>query len=194
MSDFAALQPGAPGVSRLHRITLPTPFAVGPVHVYLAEDDPLTLIDSGPDTEDALAALQAGLAALGYDVSDVRRVVITHSHVDHYGLAHRIAAAGGAEVLAHPLARPILEDWPESRARREGFSHEMLRAADVPAELAERTARLLRSSIASSSPCAWTVSWGMAPGLLWPGRSGRYSTVRATPPTWSAFTNRPPVC
>ncbi|MCB0201931.1 MAG: MBL fold metallo-hydrolase, partial [Anaerolineae bacterium] len=80
MSDFAVLQAGTPLLSRLHRITVPTPFAVGPVHAYLAEGDPLTLVDTGPDTEDALAALQGGLAGLGYDVSDVQRIVITHSH------------------------------------------------------------------------------------------------------------------
>ena len=145
MSDFAVLQAGTPLLSRLHRITVPTPFAVGPVHAYLAEGDPLTLVDTGPDTVDALAALQGGLAGLGYDVSDVRRIVITHSHVDHYGLAHRIAAASGAEVLAHSLAQPILEDWPEARAQHECFGHQLLGAAGVPEELAERTDRLLRS-------------------------------------------------
>lgn len=145
MSDLAALQANIPLLRRLHRITLPTPFAVGPVHTYLAEGDPLTLIDTGPDTEDALAALHAGLSALGYGLSDVQRVVITHSHVDHYGLAHRIAAAGCAHVLAHPLAQPILEDWPGSRAQRECFGFDLLRAAGVPDDLAERTGRLLQS-------------------------------------------------
>ena len=145
MPDFAAVQAGIPLLGRLHRITLPTPFAVGPVHTYLVEGDPLTLVDTGPDTEDALAALHAGLAALGYRLTDVQRVVITHSHVDHYGLAHRIAAAGNVQVLAHPLAQPILEDWPEPRAQRESFGHQLLYAADVPQERAERTVRLLRS-------------------------------------------------
>lgn len=145
MSDLAPFQTSIPLLCRLHRITLPTPFAVGPVHAYLAEGDPLTLIDTGPDTEDALAALHTGLAALGYGMSDVRRVVITHSHVDHFGLAHRIAAAGNAEILAHPLAQPILEDWPESRAQRECFGFDLLGSAGVPDELAERTARQLQS-------------------------------------------------
>lgn len=145
MSDLAAWQTDIPLLRRLHRITLPTPFAVGPVHTYLAEGEPLTLIDTGLDTEDALTALHAGLSALGYGLSDVQRIVITHSHVDHYGLAHRIATAGTAEVLAHPLAQPILEDWQESRVQREGFGYALLRSAGVPEDLVQRTGRLLRS-------------------------------------------------
>lgn len=145
MPDFAAAQASIPLLRRLHRITLPTPFAVGPVHTYLVEGDPLTLVDTGPDTEDALAALHAGLAALSYGLADVERVLLTHSHVDHFGLAHRIAAAGNAQILAHPLAQPILEDWPEPRAQRESFGRQVLHAAAVPQEQAERTARQLQS-------------------------------------------------
>ena len=145
MPDLAAWQADIPLMSRLHRITLPTPFAVGPVHTYLAEGDPLTLIDTGVDTEDSLAALQAGLSAHGYELSDIQRIIITHSHVDHFGLAQRIAAAGNAEILAHPLAQPIVEDWPESRARRECFGYDLLRSAGVPEDLVARSDKLLRS-------------------------------------------------
>lgn len=145
MPELAAYRADFPPLKRLHRLTLPTPFAIGPVHVYLAESDPLTLIDTGPDTDDARAALRAGLAALGYDVSDVQRIVITHGHVDHYGLAHWIAAAGHAQILAHPLARPVVEDWPEARAQREDFSHQVLGLAGVPPDMIVRTGQLLRS-------------------------------------------------
>jgi glyoxylase-like metal-dependent hydrolase (beta-lactamase superfamily II) len=34
----------------IHRIPIPTPFAVGRVNVYLIEDDPLTLVDTGPNS------------------------------------------------------------------------------------------------------------------------------------------------
>ena len=34
----------------IHRIALPTPFLVGRVNCYLIEDDPLTLIDTGPNS------------------------------------------------------------------------------------------------------------------------------------------------
>jgi glyoxylase-like metal-dependent hydrolase (beta-lactamase superfamily II) len=77
------------------RIELPLAPLRGPTHinVYLLEGQPLTLVDTGPCTEAAWGALGAGLAAHGHRVADLEQVVITHGHVDHYGLAARIVAA-----------------------------------------------------------------------------------------------------
>lgn len=44
----------------IHPITLPTGFAVGPVNSYLIEDDPLTLVDAGPNSATTFEALEAG--------------------------------------------------------------------------------------------------------------------------------------
>ena len=54
---------------RVIPISLPTPFYIGPVNVYLIADDPLTLIDTGPKTKEASEALRSGLRAAGYRVS-----------------------------------------------------------------------------------------------------------------------------
>jgi glyoxylase-like metal-dependent hydrolase (beta-lactamase superfamily II) len=134
----------APLLRHIHQITLPTPFPVGPVHAYLVLDDPLTLIDTGPQTPAALAALQAGLAEHGVALGDIQRVIITHAHADHYGLVGTIVAAGGAEVWAHPLAQPLVEGWTSYLAPREQFWLDLLLAAGVPATPAEETARLYR--------------------------------------------------
>ena len=72
---------------KIHRISVPTPFYVGPVNVYLIEEDPLTLIDAGPRDDASLAALRSGLAQLGHKLSDIKRIIISHAHADHYGLA-----------------------------------------------------------------------------------------------------------
>lgn len=132
----------APLLRNIHQITLPTPFPVGPVHTYLMRGDPLTLIDVGPQTPAALAALQAGLAGEGVALRDIERVLITHAHVDHYGLIGAVAAASGAEVWAHPLAQPMIEGWPAYQVAYDQFWLELLLAAGVPAELAQRTAGL----------------------------------------------------
>lgn len=98
-ADLAAL-----GV---HRIAVPIPFAAagGPVNVYVLEapDGSLTLFDAGFGGAEALAALQAGFARLGRRLAEVRRVVVSHGHVDHFGAARFVQEhGGGAEVHAHP--------------------------------------------------------------------------------------------
>jgi glyoxylase-like metal-dependent hydrolase (beta-lactamase superfamily II) len=83
-------------------ISVPTPFYVGDVNVYLIKDDPLTLIDVGPKTPEAAAALRAGLGANGVRIADIRRIVLTHAHEDHCGLARSIRdEAKDAEILVH---------------------------------------------------------------------------------------------
>jgi glyoxylase-like metal-dependent hydrolase (beta-lactamase superfamily II) len=83
-------------------LAIPTPFYVGDVNVYLIREDPLTLIDVGPKTPDAATALREKLAANGVQFSDVRRIVLTHAHEDHCGLARQIRdEAKNAEVYVH---------------------------------------------------------------------------------------------
>jgi len=87
---------------RIIPISLPTPFYIGPVNVYLIAEDPVTLIDTGPKTNAALTALRDGLRQAGFRVSDLRRIVLTHAHEDHCGLAKSLRdEARDAEVLVH---------------------------------------------------------------------------------------------
>ncbi len=84
------------------KISLPTPLPVGDVNVYLIKDDPITLIDTGPKTKQALEALREGLARCKVKLSDIRRIVLTHSHEDHCGLAKTILdEAKSAKVFVH---------------------------------------------------------------------------------------------
>jgi glyoxylase-like metal-dependent hydrolase (beta-lactamase superfamily II) len=71
---------------RVHRIVMPTPYGVGPVNAYLIDAEPLTLIDAGFQTEESKQAFIDQLAAAGHVTSDIKRVLITHGHPDHYGL------------------------------------------------------------------------------------------------------------
>jgi len=75
----------------VYRIEIPTPFPVGPVNCYLIEGSPLTIIDTGPKTSKSLEALQQGIQALTYSLSDIEQILLTHSHVDHVGLVAQIA-------------------------------------------------------------------------------------------------------
>lgn len=113
---------------RIIPITLPTPFYIGPVNVYLIAEDPLTLIDTGPKTKEAAAALRDGLRKAGFLTSDIRRIVLTHAHEDHCGLARSLRdEAKHAEVLIH--------DWETGHrvGRLEYKAHRQLLArAGVP--------------------------------------------------------------
>ncbi|MFL6374936.1 MAG: MBL fold metallo-hydrolase [Pyrinomonadaceae bacterium] len=83
-------------------LAIPTPFYVGDVNVYLIREDPLTLIDVGPKTDEAARVLREKLAAYGVKFADVRRIVLTHAHEDHCGLAKRVRdEAKDAEILIH---------------------------------------------------------------------------------------------
>ncbi len=92
----------------IHRIPLPIPFpqAGGPVNVYLLEEEDggLLLFDAGLGSPEAQAALEAGFARLGRRFDEVRRIVVSHGHVDHYGAARFVQERHGGEVpvYAHP--------------------------------------------------------------------------------------------
>lgn len=96
----------------IHRIPLPIPFpqAGGPVNVYLLEEEDggLLLFDAGLGSPEAQAALEAGFARLGRRFDEVRRIVVSHGHVDHYGAARFVQERHGGEVPvhAHPADAP----------------------------------------------------------------------------------------
>lgn len=84
------------------QLSIPTPFYVGDVNVYLIKEDPVTLIDIGPKTREAAAALRDQLRSNSVAFSDVRRIVLTHAHEDHCGLAKQVRdESKNAEVLIH---------------------------------------------------------------------------------------------
>jgi len=87
----------------VYQISLPTPYPVGPVNVYLILSEPYTLVDAGPETAEARAMLKEALAARNLSLSDLKRVVLTHSHADHSSLAGWLQDVSGAKVFVHPI-------------------------------------------------------------------------------------------
>ena len=119
---------------RIIRIPVPTPFYVGPVNVYLIAEEPLTLIDTGPKTKEAIEALREGLRQARVRVSDIKRIVLTHAHEDHCGLAKQLRdEAKEAEVFVHGW-----ETGHRAGRLEYGENRALLERAGVPAdELAE---------------------------------------------------------
>ncbi len=135
-SRHAQVGTGSDVASAPEVIVLPTPYGIGPVNTYLVRSDPLTLVDCGPATTHALEALELGLAAHGHRIEDLERVVVTHHHGDHFGLAASIARRSGAEVCAFAGIAGWLEDY-DARTRDEmRFIEQKLVRHGLPEEVA----------------------------------------------------------
>jgi len=98
------------------------------VFVYVFETDagPF-LVDAGWNTDDAFAALSAGLEHAGTSMSEVQGVLVTHIHPDHYGLAGRVREASGAWIALHPADAALIGE-----------------RYDDPTDLLERVGTMLR--------------------------------------------------
>jgi glyoxylase-like metal-dependent hydrolase (beta-lactamase superfamily II) len=127
---------GAARAEGIHPMAVPTPFLVGRVNCYLIEDDPLTLVDTGPNSGKSLDELERALAELGHRIEDLGLIVITHQHMDHLGLLEIIARRSGAEVAALDVLGPYLEDFSASATADDEFSMTVMRRHGVPDELA----------------------------------------------------------
>ncbi len=194
-------------------MAVPTPFLVGRVNCYLIEDDPLTLVDTGPNSGKSLDELEQALAQLGHRIEDLGLIVITHQHMDHLGPAgdHRPAlggrggGAGRARALPGGLQRQrrrrrrVLDDGdaPPRRPRRAGHRPAASVGARVPRLRLQRSGdgaaarghRAHARATARSPPCT---APGTAPRTRCSGtRSARSSSpaitcCRASRPTRSS--------
>ena len=105
-------------LSGLYQLKVPIPNnPIGYVLPYLIPgDDGYTLVDSGWNTPEAFAALEADLKEVSVSFDQIKRLLITHVHPDHYGLAGKIKEVCGAEVIVHQRER----DFIRSRYRQPG--------------------------------------------------------------------------
>jgi glyoxylase-like metal-dependent hydrolase (beta-lactamase superfamily II) len=119
----------------IHRLAIPTPFAVGRVNTYLIEDAPLTLVDSGPNSAKALDELERALADHGHAVEDLELLVVSHQHIDHLGLLDVLARRSGAEVAALDLLAPYVERYGEDAERDDEFAEALMLRHGLPPDV-----------------------------------------------------------
>ena len=85
------------------------------VNCFLFKDPVPTLVDCGEGTPAVWEALKSGLKDNGLTIKDIKRLFITHAHVDHIGSAARIAEETDAEIwvsnLTHDWAVNLEEMW-----------------------------------------------------------------------------------
>jgi glyoxylase-like metal-dependent hydrolase (beta-lactamase superfamily II) len=115
-------------------LALPLPH-IGSVNVWLLGGDPLTLVDTGPRSDEALSALERGLRRRGVRLEDVELVVATHHHIDHVGLAATIRRRSGARVAVLDALARYGAAFEARVASDRGFSLELMAAHGVPADV-----------------------------------------------------------
>jgi glyoxylase-like metal-dependent hydrolase (beta-lactamase superfamily II) len=116
----------------IHRLRIPTPFAVGRVNCYLIEDRPLTLVDTGPNSGKALDELQGQLSERGHSIDDLELVVLTHQHIDHLGLVEIIVEHSGADVAALGIAARRLANFSEDAELDDEFAARLMLRNGIP--------------------------------------------------------------
>jgi glyoxylase-like metal-dependent hydrolase (beta-lactamase superfamily II) len=119
----------------IHRLAIPTPFMVGRINAYLIEDSPLTLIDSGPNSGKALDELEQALQARGHAIEDIELLVVSHQHMDHFGLASILARRSGAEVAALDKLAPFLAAYGHETDLEDRFAEQLMRSHGIPQEV-----------------------------------------------------------
>jgi len=131
----------------IHRLAIPTPFAVGRVNCYLIEDEPLTLLDTGPNSGKSLDELEQALAATGpgYRIEDLERIVVSHQHIDHLGLLDILARRSGAEVCALDRLAPVIEDFDAAMEADDELAEALMLGHGIPPDVVTALRSVSRS-------------------------------------------------
>lgn len=133
MTPEQALEQAALG--GIHCLPISTPFAVGRVNCYLIEDEPLTLVDTGPNSGKSLDELTGLLAERGHSIDDLGLIIVTHQHIDHLGLVEILVEHSGAQVAALGAAARRLGAFEEDAELEDEFAVEVMLRNGVPEEV-----------------------------------------------------------
>lgn len=94
----------------IYQIKLVLP-EVGGLNLYFLEGDLPTLVDVGPILPGIRKQINSCLKQVGRQLGDVKRIIITHGHVDHYGLAEQIKEISGAEIIMTEPEKQLVSDF-----------------------------------------------------------------------------------
>jgi glyoxylase-like metal-dependent hydrolase (beta-lactamase superfamily II) len=138
-----------PKLDTIHAIAIPMPFPPGLItaNVYVVGKGPIILVDTGPKTPGSFEFVQKKLQSAGFDFSDVERIIITHGHIDHFGLAASICKAARHQIDCFIHAE---DTW---RVMSEDFHDEMwskgMREFAAKADIPQREIQKMRKRFSS---------------------------------------------
>jgi glyoxylase-like metal-dependent hydrolase (beta-lactamase superfamily II) len=118
----------------VHQLKSPGPTSGSlPTNVYVVEGgDGHILVDSGWDTQESLWALQEGTKAANIKLRDIKKLVVTHIHPDHYGLSSKIKQVCGAQVAIHRVDAGFISPRYKDFADLLQKTEDLLRQNGVP--------------------------------------------------------------
>src|SRR3954462_15729813 len=119
----------------IHCLPIPTPFAVGRVNCYLIEDEPLTLLDTGPNSGKARDEPERALDAHGHRVEDLELMLLSHQHMDHLGVAGILARRSGAEVAALEALAPWAAGYGKNMGADGDFADTIMARHGIPEDV-----------------------------------------------------------
>jgi glyoxylase-like metal-dependent hydrolase (beta-lactamase superfamily II) len=85
----------------IHKICLSKIYPAS-CNAYLLTDNPLTLIDIGWKYSGTINALEQEIFKIGYKLTDIKKLILTHAHADHFGLAKILKEINNSlKIYAH---------------------------------------------------------------------------------------------
>lgn len=149
-------------MSRIIPIEIPLPYPVGSITTYYVQDSIPTLIDTGVNTARTAELLRSVIERESGTLENLGRVIVTHGHIDHMGLAGVIARRSGAEVFVHAWDEKRLQIHEEGEvdSGRERFAT-FFAETGIPADLSEELVEVMflhltrmNSRVADTNPLA----------------------------------------
>jgi glyoxylase-like metal-dependent hydrolase (beta-lactamase superfamily II) len=107
-------------------IRVPSVFPVGPTNCYLINEGQPSLIDVGLKSKNSYDTLTKELSSLGLAVRDIGRIIVTHAHVDHFGLIRRLQETSSCDVYVHVDDFDNVSNYEESYLKRLDYFGEIL--------------------------------------------------------------------
>ena len=98
-------------VPGIHQLKVPIPGnMLGYTNVYLVQgSDGWLLVDTGSNYPETFDALQNQLREIGIDFNNISQIVVTHTHLDHYGLAGKVKQLSRAKLAFHQIENTFLQ-------------------------------------------------------------------------------------
>jgi glyoxylase-like metal-dependent hydrolase (beta-lactamase superfamily II) len=147
----------------IFQVQLPLPFPLRIVNCYLLRDDNgWTIIDTGINYPAGRAAWQAALAELEIAPKTIQRIILTHAHPDHFGMAGWLAQQSGASVQLAPLEQEFVRTAWHAGAANEQAVVDFFQTHGMPVELAEQVRHGMAATRAMTLP--WPATRAIEPG------------------------------